>query len=1110
MRITRLALVLAVGVVATPLVFDTPDDHHGVIPHPHIVANADAMIAVAPTLSRTGWTVAATSEETAASNGRAANVLDGDPATIWHSRYSTATALPQSITVDMRRTQRVSGLAYTPRPGGGNGTIGRYEIRLSVDGTTWGDPVSAGTAADDATVKTMSFAVSGARFVRLTALTEAGGRGPWASGGEINLLGDPGAPVPSARLARTGWTATASDQETLRENGRASNVLDGNASTIWHSRYAVATQLPHSITVDLKAPTVLNGLVYRPRSTYSANGRIGEYRVSVSADGTNFGAPVSSGVWADDALIKDAGFAGPVTARYVRLTALTEAGNRGPWSSAAELDLLGPISADPALSRIGWTATASDEQATFGASNLLDGKPDTLWHSRYDAALPHSVTVDLRREQAVSAIVVTPRSTGVNGRIGQYSVTVSTNGSTFSAPVATGTWADDGTSKAALLNGSPTARYVRITASTEAGARGPWSSAAEFHAYGKPAPISTAPLNRDGWTATASDFEATGESGVPANVLDGSTGTIWHSKWTAPAAPLPHWITLDMKSSRSVAGLSVTPRGDSGNGRVGRYEIAVSDDGTTFGAPVATGTWADTSAVQTALITPVDARYVRLTALTEAGNRGPWTSAAEINVLTPAAPPNAAEVGIWGAVKGFPLVPVATAMLPNNKLLAWSAYSADTFGGSHGYTQTAILDLATGEVTQRRVDNTGHDMFCPGASILSDGRVLVTGGSDAKKASIYDPFTDTWSAAAELNIARGYQGQTTLSTGEAFTVGGSWSGGEGGKNGEVYSPATNTWRTLTGVQPGPFMTGDPRGAYRADNHGWFFAVAGGRVFHAGPSRRMNWVDTTGAGSVTDAGPRGDSQDAMNGNAVMYDIGKILTVGGATAYQDVDATTRAYAIDITTGTAVVTRVGDMSSARAFANSVVLPDGKVLVIGGQSRPVPFSDQTAVLTPELWDPATGQFTRLAPMAVPRTYHSVANLLPDGTVFTGGGGLCGGCATNHHDGQVFTPPYLLNPDGTAKVRPVITTAPSTAANGAAITVDTDVEVSGFALVRMSSVTHSVDNDQRRIPLTTVPGTTHSLTVPADPGIALPGYYLLFALDAAGVPSVAKTIRIG
>jgi galactose oxidase len=136
---------------------------------------------------------------------------------------------------------------------------------------------------------------------------------------------------------------------------------------------------------------------------------------------------------------------------------------------------------------------------------------------------------------------------------------------------------------------------------------------------------------------------------------------------------------------------------------------------------------------------------------------------------------------------------------------------------------------------------------------------------------------------------------------------------------------------------------------------------------------------------------------------------------------------------------------------------------------------------------------------------------LLPDGRIFSGGGGLCGNCATNHPSGQIFTPPYLLNPDGTDKARPSITSAPATAALGATITVATNAPTPNFALVRTSAVTHSVNNDQRRIPLTptTANGTTYTLSIPADGGIALPGTYLLFALDAQGTPSIAKIITV-
>jgi galactose oxidase len=136
----------------------------------------------------------------------------------------------------------------------------------------------------------------------------------------------------------------------------------------------------------------------------------------------------------------------------------------------------------------------------------------------------------------------------------------------------------------------------------------------------------------------------------------------------------------------------------------------------------------------------------------------------------------------------------------------------------------------------------------------------------------------------------------------------------------------------------------------------------------------------------------------------------------------------------------------------------------------------------------------------------------MPDGRVFTGGGGLCGaGCPTNHLDAEIFTPPYLIAADGTPASRPTITTAPATAANGANITVATNRAVTVFSIIRMGTATHSVDTDQRRIALTptTVSGG-YRLTIPADKGIAVPGYWMLFALDANGVPSVAKTIRIG
>jgi galactose oxidase len=404
--------------------------------------------------------------------------------------------------------------------------------------------------------------------------------------------------------------------------------------------------------------------------------------------------------------------------------------------------------------------------------------------------------------------------------------------------------------------------------------------------------------------------------------------------------------------------------------------------------------------------------------------------------------------------------------------------------------------------------------------MLADGRIMVTGGNNSEKTSIYNPATDAWTSGPNMTTPRGYQATVTMGDGRVFTVGGSWSGPRGGVNGaphkagEVWS-ASGGWKALPGADAAPMLTADtnPTGDYRKDNHAWLFAWSGGKILQAGPSKAMNWYTADGTGSVKAAGKRGDSADAMNGNAVMYDTGKILTMGGAPNYDKSDSTANAYILTLNGSTVTTRKVASMANTRAFANSVVLPDGKVLVVGGENFAQPFSDNTAVLNPELWDPVSESFSVMATEAVPRTYHSVALLLPDGRVFSAGGGLCGaGCAANHFDGQVFTPPYLLTADGQPAPRPVITSAPTSAGNGDTITVSTDTAVTAFAIIRMGTATHSVDTDQRRLSLVPTPaaGGSYQLTIPADPGVAIPGYWMLFALDAKGVPSVAKIMTIG
>ena len=205
---------------------------------------------------------------------------------------------------------------------------------------------------------------------------------------------------------------------------------------------------------------------------------------------------------------------------------------------------------------------------------------------------------------------------------------------------------------------------------------------------------------------------------------------------------------------------------------------------------------------------------------------------------------------------------------------------------------------------------------------------------------------------------------------------------------------------------------------------------------------------------------------------------------------------------------------MTYKRSYATGVVMADGQVFVVGGTEKGVAFSDAEAVYRPEIWNPETGEWTLADQQEVARTYHSVALLQPAGRVFVGGGGLCGNCSTNHSDAEIYTPAYLYNDDGTLADRPEISSGPDSAGYGQTIdiTVGNGMPITEFNLVRLSSVTHSVNTDQRflSVDFTTDGNGGYELTTPDNGNVAPPGYYMLFAMNDQGVPSEAKMIQIG
>jgi galactose oxidase len=285
---------------------------------------------------------------------------------------------------------------------------------------------------------------------------------------------------------------------------------------------------------------------------------------------------------------------------------------------------------------------------------------------------------------------------------------------------------------------------------------------------------------------------------------------------------------------------------------------------------------------------------------------------------------------------------------------------------------------------------------------------------------------------------------------------------------------------------------------------------------------MNWYSVEGNGSVMSAGKRMNDEDSMSGNAVMFDAveGKILTFGGSPDYDKSWAHANAHVITLGKPyeDPVVEKAGkhgNMTIDRVFHTSVVLPDGTVFIVGGQEFGVAFNEENVRFTPELYDPKTNTFTKMQKNNMIRVYHSVSILVPDGRVLTGGGGLCGNCSANHYDAQLYTPPYLLTESGAERERPDFASdLPDELRVGSQLSFNTTREIEDVSLVRISSASHTVNTDQRRVPLHLThiaSGQSHEyqVTLPDDAGILIPGYWMMFIMDSNGTPSIAKTILI-
>jgi galactose oxidase len=482
--------------------------------------------------------------------------------------------------------------------------------------------------------------------------------------------------------------------------------------------------------------------------------------------------------------------------------------------------------------------------------------------------------------------------------------------------------------------------------------------------------------------------------------------------------------------------------------------------------------------------------------------------------------------GQWGPVLTFDNAGIHTHVLPNGRVLMWgrrdrpdqsldeqecTPFVWDPTDPTQASDPTVAKTVSTPQPT---VDGATVNLFCGGHVFLPDGRLLAVGGHfrdglGIDQASIYSidgsaHGAGTWEATARMNHGRWYPTALTLGDGTVLVLSGSFAdaNGQSVPNRVPQVWANDQWASLSEFDPAQTMELFPRVHLMSD----------GRVFMSGPLQSTWILDTADGGSWQRTPADHRSAQLEYAPAVVYDIDKIVYIGGGDA-----PTNTVDIIDLADLAAGWQPTGSMKFARRQHNATLLPDGTVLVTGG-TRGQGFNNLATgqpVHTAELWDPATGQWTELTDESVDRCYHATAVLLPDATVLSAGGGEYkpdnvhpNDPKDTHRDGQIFRPPYLFK-----GAQPEITSAPTAPVHyGDTFAVDcTQVDsITKVTWIRLSSVTHSFNQNQRInvLPFRLDAGTL-LVTAPSSPNACPPGHYMLFVLNADGVPSVAQIVQI-
>ena len=472
------------------------------------------------------------------------------------------------------------------------------------------------------------------------------------------------------------------------------------------------------------------------------------------------------------------------------------------------------------------------------------------------------------------------------------------------------------------------------------------------------------------------------------------------------------------------------------------------------------------------------------------------SDAATINISVSIVNPNDPSlVGQWDPnIVQLPTVAVNLNLMHTGQTLFWAGdfSSAPNYGELWNPANNAITD----------VPNPFSNIFCSAAVHLADGKLLVAGGHDKANgimgladSNTFDAVTQTWQSLPNMAYRRWYPTLTMLGDGKAIILAGS-SDSETVNVliPEVFDPVAKTWTKLNSA------------SQDIPQYPMVYLLADGRLLQSGTTEHPTATRTLNVSTQT--WTTVDSRQLDGGSGVMYLPGKIVKSGSSSNNgdtPDADSTSQTYVLNMNDASPAWRQTTSMAYPRTYHNLTSLADGSVLVTSGSRKKSETNLTAGVVQAELWSPDTETWTTMASAQKPRIYHSTAVLMPDARVAVSGSGNIAG-ATDQTNLEIYSPPYLFK-----GARPTITSAPTLVTYGSSFFVQTPdgANLKAVNLIRPGASTHSFDQDQRFVPVTySVVSGGIQVTAPSNSNLLPPGYYMLFLVSNAGVPSVAKFVR--